>query len=294
MDIKTLSHELEKRGYLASKSVLTSLYLALSLQTPLLIEGDPGCGKTELAKVLSDSLGTDLIRLQCYDGLSASSAIYEWDYMRQLLKIRMDEGQKKTDEELESDVFNERFLLKRPLLKAVLHEGPRPPVLLIDEIDRADEEFEGFLLEFLGEFQITVPEIGSFKARERPPVIITSNRTRDLGDGLRRRCIYLYVTYPNAEEELKILKLKLPELDEGLASRMVRVVHRLRTYDSLAKKPGVAETINWASALLVLGQGLDAAAVEQTVGCLIKSSEDLIAVKERGFEVLLAPEGTLK
>jgi MoxR-like ATPase len=287
MDMKSLAEQLEKRDYLASPSVLTSVYLALSLQMPLLVEGDPGCGKTELAKVLGQVLGTDLIRLQCYDGLNASSAIYEWDYMRQLLKIRMEEG-KSSSEELEPEIFKEKFLLKRPLLKAVMHEGPTPPVLLIDEIDRADEEFEGFLLEFLGEFQITVPEIGSFRAQRRPIVIITSNRTRELGDGLRRRCIYLYVTYPTAEEELKILKMRVPGLDEKLAERVVQVVGRLRKDRTLAKKPGVAETLNWATALLFLGQDLNEATMEKTIGCLIKSSDDMIQLRERGFDVLLA------
>jgi MoxR-like ATPase len=191
-------------------------------------------------------LNTELIRLQCYEGLTASETIYEWDYMRQLIEIKIRENSK-NPEELENYIFSERFLLKRPLLKAILHEGQIPPVLLIDEIDPADEEFEGFLLEFLSEFQVTIPEIGTFKAKQEPIVIITSNRTRELGDGLRRRCLYLYIGYPSYEKELKIIKLKVPNLNERVAEQIVRVVSRIRQMDNILKKPGISETLDFSN-----------------------------------------------
>lgn len=254
---------------------MTTVYLALKLGKPLLIEGEPGCGKTELAKVLSSGFGTRLIRLQCYEGLDVNSTLYEWDYLRQLLMIRIEEN-KRTTEQLKQDIFSEEFLLRRPLLDAVLDEGPKPPVLLIDEIDRADEEFEGFLLELLAEFQVTIPELGTLKAKHRPVVVITSNRTRELGDGLRRRCLYLYVSFPTPEKELKIVKLKVPQIQDKLARQVVEMMAKIRSLEDVVRKPGTAETLDWVSALLALGrQELDSSVAEQTLSCLLKSSDEL-------------------
>jgi MoxR-like ATPase len=267
---------------------LTTVYLALKLGKPLLIEGEPGCGKTELAKVLSDGFGTRLIRLQCYEGLDINSTLYEWDYLRQLLMIRMEEN-KKTAEQLKQDIFSEEFLLKRPLLDAILDEGPRPPVLLIDEIDRADEEFEGFLLELLAEFQVTIPELGTLKAKHRPVVVITSNRTRELGDGLRRRCLYLYVSFPTPEKELKIVKLKVPHIQDRLARQVVEMMAKIRSLDDVVHKPGTAETLDWVSALVALGrQELDPLVTEETLSCLLKSSDELSRLKGNRLASLLS------
>ncbi len=264
------------------------MYLALKLGKPLLIEGEPGCGKTELAKVLSEGFGSKLIRLQCYEGLDSSSTLYEWDYLRQLLMIRMEEG-KKTTEQLKQSIFSEEFLLKRPLLDAVLDEGPKPPVLLIDEIDRADEEFEGFLLEFLAEFQVTIPELGTLKAKHPPLVVITSNRTRDLGDGLRRRCLYLYVTFPTPEKELRIVKLKVPHVQEKLARQVVELMAKIRSLDDVVRKPGTAETLDWVTALVTLGRDkLDAALAEQTISCVLKSADELARFRGERLASLLS------
>ncbi|MEM4310771.1 MAG: MoxR family ATPase [Nitrososphaerales archaeon] len=265
---------MEERKYVTDESIAMAIYLALTLKKPLLIEGEAGCGKTEIAKILSDILDTELIRLQCYEGLDVNSAIYEWDYLRQLLKIRLEESKKKP-EEIESSIFSERFLLKRPLLKAVLKED-KEPVLLIDEIDRADEEFEGFLLEFLAEFQVTIPEIGTLRARKDPIVILTSNRTREIGDGIRRRCLYLYLTYPTLEKEVKIVRLKSPNINERLSLQICRFVKKLRESDEIIKKPGISETLDWASSLTLLHKdSLDIETVQKTLSCLLKSSQDV-------------------
>ncbi len=267
---------------------MTTVYLALKLGKPLLVEGEPGCGKTELAKVLSEGFGSKLIRLQCYEGLDSSSTLYEWDYLRQLLMIRMEEN-KKTTEQLKQSIFSEEFLLKRPLLDVVLDKGLKPPVLLIDEIDRADEEFEGFLLEFLGEFQVTIPEMGTLKAKRRPLVVITSNRTRELGDGLRRRCLYLYVSFPTPEKELRIVKLKVPRIQEKLARQVVELMAKIRSLDDVVRKPGTAETLDWVSALLTLGrEELDAPLVEQTLSCVLKSADELTRLKGERLATLLS------
>jgi len=285
-----LARLFEEAKYVAEPEIVTTVYLALKLEKPLLVEGEPGSGKTELAKVLAQGLRTELIRLQCYEGLDVNSAIYEWDYLRQLLTIRMREGEG-LREGLEGEIFSERFLLKRPLLRAILHEGPRPPVLLIDEIDRADEEFESFLLEFLGEFQVTIPEVGTFRAKRKPVVIITSNRTRELGDGLRRRCIYLYITYPSPEKELRILKLKVPNIQERLAQQMIWVVNRIRALSYVTKKPGVAETLDWGSALLALGlDHLDGEALQSTLSCLVKDADELLRLRSEDLSRLLGDE----
>lgn len=286
--IEALGEVFERAKYVANPSILTTVYLALKLGKPLLIEGEPGCGKTELAKVLSEGFGSRLIRLQCYEGLDSSSTLYEWDYLRQLLMIRMEES-KKTTEQLKQSIFSEEFLLKRPLLDAVLDDGPKPPVLLIDEIDRADEEFEGFLLEFLAEFQVTIPELGTLKAKHRPLVVITSNRTRDLGDGLRRRCLYLYVTFPTPEKELRIVKLKVPQVQEKLARQVVELMAKIRSLDDVVRKPGTAETLDWVSALVTLGRGeLDAPLAEQTLSCVLKSADELARLKGERLVSLLS------
>ena len=288
LTIEDLKNIFEKANYVADDNILFSVYLALKLKKPLLIEGEPGCGKTEIAKVLSQGLNTELIRLQCYEGLTASETIYEWDYMRQLIEIKIRENSK-NPEELENYIFSERFLLKRPLLKAVLHEGQTPPVLLIDEIDRADEEFEGFLLEFLAEFQVTIPEIGTFKAKQEPIVIITSNRTRELGDGLRRRCLYLYIGYPSYEKELKIIKLKVPDLNEKVSELIVRVVSRIRQMENILKKPGISETLDFSRAINEARiEKLDSSNIKMFLGCLAKNPDDFSTLAKIDFNSLLS------
>ena len=288
LTIEDLKNIFEKANYVADDNILFSVYLALKLKKPLLIEGEPGCGKTEIAKVLSQGLNTELIRLQCYEGLTASETIYEWDYMRQLIEIKIRENSK-NPEELENYIFSERFLLKRPLLKAILYEGQIPPVLLIDEIDRADEEFEGFLLEFLSEFQVTIPEIGTFKAKQEPIVIITSNRTRELGDGLRRRCLYLYIGYPSYEKELKIIKLKVPDLNEKVSEQIVRVVSRIRQMENILKKPGISETLDFSRAINEARiEKLDSSNIKMFLGCLAKNPDDFSTLAKIYFNSFLS------
>jgi len=288
LTLEDLKKIFEKANYVADDNILFSVYLALKLKKPLLIEGEPGCGKTEIAKVLAQGLNTELIRLQCYEGLTASETIYEWDYMRQLIEIKIRENSK-NPEELENYIFSERFLLKRPLLKAILHEGQIPPVLLIDEIDRADEEFEGFLLEFLAEFQVTIPEIGTFKAKQEPIVIITSNRTRELGDGLRRRCLYLYIGYPSYEKELKIIKLKVPNLNEKVSEQIVKVVSRIRQMDNILKKPGISETLDFSRAINEAKiEKLDSSNIKMFLGCLAKNPDDFSTLAKIDFNSLLS------
>ncbi|MEM1947416.1 MAG: MoxR family ATPase [Candidatus Caldarchaeum sp.] len=278
-----LVKEMEKELYVADEPLALAVYLALKLEKPLLIEGEPGCGKTEVAKVLAKLLDTELIRLQCYEGITASQALYEWDYPRQLINIRLLEDRKSVDE-ISEEIFSEKYLLKRPLLAALLYEGPNPPVLLIDEIDRSDEEFEGFLLEFLAEFQVTIPELGTIKAKKKPVVIITSNRTREVGDGLRRRCLYLYVTYPSPEKERRILSLKVPNMSTKLADEVVAFVQKLRQVNELTKKPGISETLDWANALTVLrAREITPSILSSTLTCLIKNEDDLKVVKDLGL-----------
>ncbi len=283
-----MQQALKRFQYVAEQEIAMALFLALKLEKPLLVEGEPGCGKTELAKVLSFISDTDLIRLQCYEGLDANAAIYEWDYVRQLLAIRLSESKKDT-RALETEIFSERYLLKRPLLQALLHKGGRPPVLLIDELDRADEEFEGFLLEFLAEFQVTVPELGTLRASQQPHVIITSNRTRELGDGIRRRCLYLYISYPNFERELEIVRLKVPDLDASISRQLVRFVQKVRGLEGVQRRPGVSETLDWANALRSFGAPeLDAKSVSETLSCLVKSAEDKQVLSEAVIRDLVA------
>jgi len=276
--IAQLLEQLDRESYVADPAIATSLHLALELRKPLLVEGHAGVGKTEIAKVLARLLGTDLIRLQCYEGLDASTALYEWNYARQLLHIRLQERDGSAGADAEARIFSEPFLLKRPLLQAIAHEG-RPPVLLVDEIDRSDEEFEAFLLEVLSDFQVTVPEIGTIRARERPHVILTSNRSRELSDALRRRCLYLWIDYPPFEKELSIVRRKVPGASEELAEQIVGLVQRLRRA-KLAKVPGVSETLDWAAALVVLhASQLTPEIVAETLGCLVKDESDLRKVR---------------
>ncbi len=261
--------------YVADASLATSVFLALKLGRPLLLEGEAGVGKTEIAKVLAETLGRRLIRLQCYEGLDASAALYEWNYPRQMLEIRLAELGEETKEQVAEGIFSERFLLKRPLLLALEPDPAGPPVLLIDELDRTDEPFEAFLLEILSEFQVTIPELGTVKAPAPPIVILTSNRTREIHDALKRRCLYHWIGYPSAERELEVLRLRAPEVSAELAEQVVRFVQKLRAAD-LFKLPGVAETIDWAQALLALDQvTLDPATVESTLGVLLKVQDDL-------------------
>ena len=263
---------------MADPAIATSLWLSMTLKKPLLVEGHAGVGKTEIAKVLARMLDTDLIRLQCYEGLDASTALYEWNYSKQLLHIRLQERDSRSAAEAEAQIFSEPFLLKRPLLQAIAHKG-RAPVLLVDEIDRSDEEFEAFLLEVLSDFQVTVPELGTIRAPDRPHVILTSNRSRDLSDALRRRCLYLWIDYPPFEKELAIVRRKVPGASEELTAQIVGLVQQLRRA-KLAKVPGVSETLDWADALVALHAArLQPQLLEETLGCLIKDEADLRKVR---------------
>ncbi|MEE9592671.1 MAG: MoxR family ATPase [Thermoplasmata archaeon] len=274
------------KEYIADRPIAMAVYLSLRLGKPLLVEGEPGCGKTDIARVLAEALDSDLIRLQCYEGLDAEATLYEWNYPKQLLAIRLQE-KRRNPEELEAEIFSEKFLLRRPLLQALDHGGPRPPTLLIDEIDRADEEFEGLLLEFLSEFQVTIPEIGTIRADRPPFVIITSNRTRELSDALKRRCLYLYIDYPTLEKELTILRRRVPDLDDKLAQAVVGFVQRVRTEDGVLKKPGISETLDWVAALLALEvKELDRNTLAETLGFVAKEAEDLRFLEEKA-DVLL-------
>jgi MoxR-like ATPase len=274
--------EIEKRlteqAYVTEQSIVLSVFLAMSLEKPLLIEGPAGVGKTEIAKVLSKILNTDLIRLQCYEGLDASHALYEWNYQQQLLYLKMEESEKTTLEEKEKTIFSERFLLKRPLLQAITHH--QSPVLLIDEIDRADEEFESFLLEVLSDWQITIPEIGSIPATHKPVVIVTSNRVRELSEALRRRCLYLWIDYPSFDKELQIVRSKVPQIDAQLGRQICAFMLEVRQM-RLEKIPGVAETLDWAMALSALHiDYLDKAIVESTLGVVLKDWQDIRQVQD--------------
>ncbi|MGE0735463.1 MAG: AAA family ATPase [Alphaproteobacteria bacterium] len=276
---------LQGQNYVADRSLATAVYLALSLNRPLFLEGEAGVGKTEIAKALSAGLGRKLIRLQCYEGLDAASAVYEWNYAQQMIEIRLAEAAGVADKDrLAQDVFAERFLIKRPLLQALEDDGTGPRVLLIDELDRADEPFEAYLLEVLSDFQVTVPEIGTFKAKAPPIVVVTSNRTREIHDALKRRCFYYWVDYPNAERELEILKRRAPKVAERLSQEIVGFVQKLRKKD-LFKAPGVAETIDWAHALAQLDViALNPEAIDSTLGTLLKYQDDIMKI--RGSEAV--------
>ena len=271
---------LEKGGYVADRSLATALYLSLSLKRPLFVEGEAGVGKTEIAKVLAQTLQRRLVRLQCYEGLDVASAVYEWNYPGQMVEIRLAEATGETDRHaIEHDIFSERFLIKRPLLQALEPEPNGPPVLLIDEIDRTDEPFEAYLLEVLSDFQITIPEIGTMKAEHPPIVIVTSNRTREVHDALKRRCFYYWVEYPDAERELAILAVKAPHVPAALSAEVVGFVQKLREID-LFKLPGVAETIDWAEALSQLDRmALDPDSINDTLGTLLKYQDDIAKIQ---------------
>jgi MoxR-like ATPase len=279
---------LAKADYIADRSLATVLYLALRMGRPLFLEGEAGVGKTEIAKVLSSTLGRRLIRLQCYEGLDISSAVYEWNYGAQMIAIRLAEAEGEGDRErIEHDVFSERFLIKLPLLQALEPDPAGPPVLLIDEIDRTDEAFEAFLLEVLADFQITVPELGTIKATHPPIVLVTSNRTREVHDALKRRCLYHWVGYPNAERELKILRTKVPGISKKLSEQVIAFVQGLRKED-LFKSPGVAETLDWAGALTELDVvALDPATVSDTLGALLKYQDDIARLDGSKVKALL-------
>jgi MoxR-like ATPase len=286
-DVDTLIRGFEQLSYVTDRALATSVYLLIRLHKPLLIEGHAGLGKTEVAKVLAAMLGTHLIRLQCYEGLDVSSAVYEWNYQKQLLAIKIQEKTQQTVEEKEKHIFSKEFLLERPLLQSILAEETAP-VLLIDEIDRADEAFEAFLLELLSDFQISVPEMGTIKAKHVPYVILTSNRTRELSDALKRRCFYHWIDYPSFEKELKIVRARLPGVEEELGTQVVRFVQAARQLD-LAKPPGVTETLDCALSAMSLGKHqLDVQTVEETLGCVTKSMEDTAKLKAADIERLLS------
>lgn len=285
--VEDVQQAMAQHRYVCEKSLATAIYLGLKLPKPLLLEGEAGVGKTEVAKVLAAVLDTELIRLQCYEGLDVNHAVYEWNYPRQMLAIRLLEDQQVGWNVAMQEIFSEEFLIERPLLQAIRHRG-RPPVLLIDEIDRADEEFEAFLLELLSDFQITIPEIGTIRAERPPYVIITSNRTRELHDALKRRCLYHWIDYPSLEKEFQILTVKLPGISERLALQVARFIQALR-HEDLYKLPGVAETLDWAAALLALNQQeLSLEIASATLGAILKHQEDLQLVRKRKLEELVA------
>ena len=270
---------LQSGDYVADRALATVLFLALRMKRPLFLEGEAGVGKTEIAKVLSKMLGRPLIRLQCYEGLDVSSAVYEWNYAAQMIEIRLDEATGLTDrDKIEKNVFSEKYLIRRPVLEALSGKPGAAPVFLIDELDRTDEAFEAFLLEVLSDFQVTVPELGTIKAEEPPIVIITTNRTREIHDALKRRCLYHWVDYPNAARELEIIRRKVPAANERLSAEVVRYVQKLREID-LFKVPGVAETIDWASALTELDKvALDPETISDTIGVLLKYQDDIARI----------------
>ena len=287
--IDAVQEALREEQYVAERGLATTLFLALRMQRPLFLEGEAGVGKTEVAKVLARMLGAPLIRLQCYEGLDVHTAVYEWNYARQILQIRLLEAAGEQDRSaLEHEIFSPAFLVKRPLLQAVEATGETPPVLLIDELDRADEEFEAFLLELLSDFQITIPELGTVRAETPPVVVITSNRTREIHDALKRRCLYYWIDYPPLDKELEIVRRKVPALPEKLARDVVAFVQSLRTAD-LYKLPGVAETLDWSNALLALSATtLDGAVIDDTLGTLLKYHDDVSRIRGEEAARLLA------
>ncbi len=278
MDIETLKQKLDEARYIYDETLVTVLYVALRLNRPLLIEGAAGVGKTEIAKVMAAALGRELVRMQCYEGLDESKSLYEWNYQKQLLSIQVNMG-KRDGDELTKSLFSDDYLLERPLLRSIRAE--EPVVLLIDEIDKSDEEFEAFLLELLSEMQVSIPEIGTITATTLPFVVLTSNRARPLSDALRRRCAYLYIEYPDPEKELAILRARLPEVDAQLAAQVVSAVQKLRESEAILKKPSIAETLDWAQALSALGvRELTPELMRSTVGFVLKNSEDIETMAE--------------
>lgn len=273
--IEEVQDRMRDHKYIVDRSLATVIYLAVRLGKPFLLEGEAGVGKTDVAKVMAEALDTRLIRLQCYEGLDVNTALYEWNYPKQVLRIRLEEGTERSKEELGNLIFSEEYLIRRPLLEAIQGDLAQPPVLLIDEIDRSDEEFEAFLLEILSDFQITIPEIGTIRATHRPYVVLTSNRTRELHDALKRRCLYHWIDYPTFEKEFEILVTKVPQVQEVLARQICGFMQVVRKMD-FYKRPGIAETLDWASALMVLHKDeLDQEVMQETLGCIFKYREDV-------------------
>jgi MoxR-like ATPase len=273
--IEQVAEELAAAHYIADRALATVLFLAHRLQKPVFLEGEPGVGKTEVGIVMASLFNTQLIRLQCYEGLDASTALYEWNYPKQLLHIRLEEQKKTGKEEIERLIYGEEFLIKRPLLEAILSSNEKAPVLLIDEIDRSDEEFEAFLLEVLSDFQITIPEIGTLKANQKPMVVVTSNRTRDVHDALKRRCLYHWIDYPSFDKEYRIVTTRVPKIEAKLAKQVTHFMQQIRSLDFF-KKPGVSETLDWAMALINMQRKyLDEEVVRETLGCILKYQDDI-------------------
>ncbi len=272
--------ELQRVNYISDRALATVIYLAYHLEKPIFLEGEPGVGKTEVAIVLSKIFDTKLIRLQCYEGLDAASALYEWNYPKQLLYIRLKERSGVNEDEIEKVIYSKSFLIKRPLLEAILYSKDKSPVLLIDEIDRADEEFEAFLLEVLSDFQISIPELGTIKAKKRPVVVITSNRTRDVHDALKRRCLYHWIDYPSFDKEYRIIMARIPEIESDFAKQITRFMQKIRQLDFL-KRPGISETLDWAKALITMHKfQLHEDVVMETIGCILKYQEDIKKFRE--------------
>jgi MoxR-like ATPase len=287
--IDAVSATLAQQNYFADREIATTIFLAGRLNKPVFLEGEAGVGKTEMAKALAKALGSRLIRLQCYEGLDAHHALYEWNYARQLLRIKLAEAGHEDAAHVEKEIFSEEYLIKRPLLEALTDDGPSPPVLLIDEVDRADEEFEAFLLEILSDFQITIPEMGTIVAKRPPLVILTSNRTREIHDALKRRCLYLWIGYPSFEREYEIVTARVPGINRALAGQLCNFMELVRKED-FYKRPGVAETIDWGMALVALHRSeLDAETIDQTLGCIFKYTDDIEMFRKKKYVELLRP-----
>jgi MoxR-like ATPase len=285
--IEEIEEKFAAEAYIADRMLATTLFLSVSLGKPVFLEGEPGVGKTEVAKVLAKVLNTELIRLQCYEGLDVSTAMYEWNYPRQMLELRLQEARGIEKDRIGSNIFSEDFLLKRPLLRAIQVEGEKPPVLLIDEIDRSDEEFEAFLLEVLSDFQITIPELGTITATRPPIVVLTSNRTRVLHDALKRRCLFHWIDYPDFDREMRIVRVRVPNIEEKLCAQLCGFMQWIRDQD-LYKRPGVAETIDWAVALLSLNiTDLDRDSIDATLGCILKYKGDIDKIQGQDLSPVL-------
>ncbi len=286
--IEDLQEQLRTKNYIADRQLATTMFLSTEMRKPIFLEGEAGVGKTDVANVLADITGSQLIRLQCYEGLDANTALYEWNYAKQLLRIKMEEATGGSRQVLEETIFSPEFLVSRPLLQAIQDSNDQSPVLLIDEVDRSDEEFEAFLLEILADFQISIPEIGTIRAKHKPYVILTSNRTRDVHDALKRRCLYLWIDYPTFDKELEIVQVKMPGIGESLARQICNFMQGFREAD-FYKKPGIAETLDWATALVTLHKNdLDTAAVNDTLGAIFKYQEDVIRAKEEAVPMLMS------
>jgi len=284
--IGRIQEMMERQAYVTDRAIATTAFLAMELRKPVLIEGQAGVGKTEIAKVLAAALDTELIRLQCYEGLDVNTALYEWNYPKQMLRIKIDEGAGASADEQEAHIFSDEFLLKRPLLRAISAKD-KAPVLLIDEVDRADEEFEAFLLEVLSDFQVTIPELGTITTKHRPYVVLTSNRTRELSDALKRRCLYLWIDYPQFDKELRIITTKVPNINERLARQVAAFMQAIR-HVKLNKTPGVAETLDWAMSMMALHQDhLETEAVRETLGSFIKDRDDIAKLRGKPLDVML-------